>query len=103
MRNVLTLLLLCLVLAVAPVAARADAALYARLATDKFDAIEAAVGALATSGDPQAAATIDALADGRLSYDPAGKAVFYTRDGATIDAATGQAVASPPRSGRAHV
>ncbi|MDQ0473014.1 urea ABC transporter permease subunit UrtB [Labrys wisconsinensis] len=96
MRNVLTLLLLCLVLAVAPVAARADAALYARLATDKFDAIEAAVGALATSGDPQAAATIDALADGRLSYDPAGKAVFYTRDGATIDAATGQAVASPP-------
>ena len=90
MLNALKLLIACAALFVAASVARADGALYSRLATDKFDAIEAAIAALAVSGDPNAAAAIDALADGRLSYDPAGKAVFYTRDGATIDAATGQ-------------
>src|SRR4051794_2890994 len=96
MRKALALLVAGLAFFVAASIARADDALYSRLATDKFDAIEAAVTALATSGDPNAAAVVDALADGRLSYDPASKAVFYAKDGATIAAATGQPVAAPP-------
>src|SRR3954451_7902830 len=96
MLNTLKLLIACAVFLIAATIARADGAVYSRLATDKFDAIESAIAALAVSGDPNAAAAIDALADGRLSYDPASKAVFYTRDGATIDAATGQPAAAVP-------
>ena len=39
----------------------ADAALFSKLATDKFADLEAGITALAASGDPQAAPTIDAL------------------------------------------
>ena len=91
-----TLALALMMLVAGSVGAFADPALFSKLATEKFDDIEAGVNALAASGDPQASAVIAALADGRLSYDPAAKALFYTKDGATIDAATGQAAASPP-------
>jgi urea transport system permease protein len=74
----------------------ADPALFSKLATDKFADLEAGIEALAQSGDPQAAPTIEALGAGQLSYDPKTKTLFYRKDGATIEAAAGKAVASPP-------
>jgi urea transport system permease protein len=74
----------------------ADAALYQALATDKFDQMEKAVAALAASGDAQAPEAIAALAEGRLSFDPKTKVLYFTKDGATIEAATGSVVAPPP-------
>ena len=79
-----TLALAMLLLVAGAVGAFADPALFSKLATEKFDDIEAGVNALAASGDPQASAVIAALADGRLSYDPAAKALYYTKDGATL-------------------
>ena len=68
-----------------------------KFATDEFSDTEEAVGAVATSGNPQAFAIISALQDGRLSADPESKKVFLTQpDGKIVDAATGAAVASLP-------
>ena len=77
-------------------AACADTSVFSKLATEKFDEIEAGVTALAASGDPQAGPVIGALADGKLTYDPASKALYYSKDGATYEAATGQKAASLP-------
>ena len=75
----------------------ADNAVQSRLATEKYDEIDAGITALAASGDPQAAAIIGALAEGRLSYDPATKALYYLKDGGLIEGATGnKAAAAPP-------
>ncbi|CAM5764115.1 branched-chain amino acid ABC transporter permease [Labrys miyagiensis] len=74
----------------------ADAAAQSKLASEKFDDIEAGVNALATSGDPQAAAVIAALADGKLTYDPGSKALYYQKGSDVIEGATGNKAASPP-------
>ena len=72
-------LLLTFLIVLMPASAFADAALYQGLATDKFDQLERAITVLAASGDTQAPATMDALADGRVSYDLATKSVFYDK------------------------
>ncbi len=83
----------------APPAATADAgfaAILGKFATDRYADTAAALAELATSPSPQAAAVVDALADGRLLYDAPSKAVFIrTPAGAIRDAATGAPVASP--------
>ena len=76
--------------------AHADGAAMSKLASEKYDEIEAGVNELATSGDPQASAVIGALADGKLSYDPASKALYYTRGSELIAAATGQKALQAP-------
>lgn len=69
----------------------------AQFANDSFADTEAAVGALATSGNPQAYPIISALQGGRLLADPATKQAFITTpDGKATDAATGAVVASVP-------
>ena len=70
-----------------------------QLANDSFSDTEAAIGALATSGNPLAYPIISALQDGRLLADPTSKKVFVKQaDGKIIDAATGAPVASAPAS-----
>ncbi|AWN51467.1 urea ABC transporter permease subunit UrtB [Methylobacterium sp. 17Sr1-1] len=70
-----------------------DAA-YARLASDSYSDIEAAIAGLATSGDPKAGPVLRALADNRLLYRPDDKALAV-KDGAKVtDARTGATVSA---------
>ncbi|HEY8332788.1 MAG TPA: urea ABC transporter permease subunit UrtB [Tardiphaga sp.] len=71
----------------------------AKFANDDFSETDEAIGAIATSGHPQAFAIISALQDGRLLADPDSKKVYLTQaDGKGFDAATGETVASVPDS-----
>ncbi|NVN87620.1 MAG: urea ABC transporter permease subunit UrtB [Rhodopseudomonas sp.] len=68
-----------------------------QFANDSFADTEAAVGALASGGNPLALAVISALQDGRLLADPATKQVFIKQaDGKIVDANTGASVADVP-------
>jgi hypothetical protein len=58
----------------------------AQFASDSFSDTEAAVGVLATSGNPLAFPIIDALADGRLLADPQSKVFVKDKGGKVIDA-----------------
>ena len=64
---------------------------------DDYTETEAAIGTIAGSGHPMAARTLDALQSARLLYDPPSRKV-YIKDTSDrlLDAATGQAVTSPP-------
>ncbi|UPK36551.1 urea ABC transporter permease subunit UrtB [Bradyrhizobium sp. 186] len=74
----------------------------AKFANDDFSDTEEAIGAVASSGNPLAYPIISALQDGRLMADPDSKKVYVTgADGKSIDAATGQPVASVPDSASA--
>jgi len=67
-----------------------------QFANDSFSDTEAAVGALATSGNPLAFPIIDALQEGRLLADPQSKKVFVKdKSGRITDAATGEAATAP--------
>jgi urea transport system permease protein len=73
-----------------------------KFATDDFSDTDEAIGAVATSGHPQAFAIISALQDGRLMADPETKKVYVTQtDGKAVDAATGAAVDKLPDSAEA--
>src|SRR6516225_11283581 len=74
----------------------------AKFANDDFSDTEEAIGVVASSGNPLASPIISALQDGRLMADPDTKKVYVTgTDGKSIDAATGQPVASVPDSASA--
>ncbi|GJE43421.1 urea ABC transporter permease subunit UrtB [Methylobacterium soli] len=82
---------LCLLLA-GPAPAQAQSpvdAAYARLASDSYADIEAGIAGLAASGDPRAGAVIAGLADGRLHYRPADKALFLREGTGLVEARTG--------------
>ncbi len=67
-----------------------------KFAADSFNQTEEAIAAVAATGSPRAQAIIEALQGGRLVFDPETKKIFI-RDGSRIlDAATGDAVGSPP-------
>ncbi len=67
-----------------------------KFTTDSFSDTDDGIAAVAASGQAQAAAIIQALQDGKLVFDPAGRKVFI-RDGARVlDAASGEPVAAPP-------
>jgi urea transport system permease protein len=68
-----------------------------RFANDSFSDTDAAIAAVAASGNPQALPVIQALQDGRLLYSAADKTVFI-RDqaGAVLDAATGRPASAAP-------
>lgn len=96
-------ILFCVVLLIAGSAIPAFAGPFedavAKFASDDFSETDDAVNAIATSGNPQAFAIISALQDGRLFADPDSKKVYLTQaDGKSVDAATGEAVASVPDS-----
>ncbi len=69
----------------------------APFAEDSFPKTEAALSAVAASGDPQASAVIQAMKSGKLLFDPADKHVYIKTDaGSLVDAATGAPVATEP-------
>ena len=65
-------------------------------AEDSFPKTEAALNAIAASGDAQAPAIITALKDGKLVYDPVTKQVYIKSAAGLVDAATGQPVTDAP-------
>ncbi|MCG2627547.1 urea ABC transporter permease subunit UrtB [Bradyrhizobium sp. WYCCWR 13023] len=74
----------------------------AKFANDDFSDTDEAIGVVAGSGNKLAFPIISALQDGRLMADPDTKKVYVTgTDGKSIDAATGEAVASVPDSASA--
>ncbi|MFG1299051.1 urea ABC transporter permease subunit UrtB [Xanthobacter sp. V3C-3] len=97
----LLLPLLALLLALLPPVPRAQAAddfstIVAKFGTDSYSDTADALAALSTSSNPQAALVVDALAAGRLVFDPATKAVFIRTPAGAVDPATGAIVASAP-------
>ncbi len=69
---------------------------FGRLASDSYSDIEAGIAAVAASGSPRASHVLSALAQGRLFYRSADKAlVLRTAAGANEDAATGAPLAGP--------
>lgn len=68
-----------------------------KFTTDSFSDTGEAVEAIANSGNVRAVDVVQALQDGRLLFDAAGKKVYVkTAAGPVVDAETGDAVASPP-------
>ena len=98
LRDGLALVLLALAMAFAAPAAKAanlEEAL-AHFAEDDFSETDAGISAVAESGDPRAAAIIEALQDGRLLFSAEQKKVFYKdADGKLIDAVTGTPSQAP--------
>ncbi len=91
----LLLALSCALFATLALAGTSQAATFeeslALFAADNFARTEAAITGVAGSGNPQAAAIIEALQKGKLVFDPATSQVFVKGDGDTLaDAATGQ-------------
>jgi urea transport system permease protein len=74
----------------------------AKFTNDDYSDTEEAIGVVASSGNKLAFPIISALQDGRLMADPDSKKVYVTgTDGKSIDAATGEPVASVPDSASA--
>ena len=66
----------------------------AGFATDTFGDTDAAITAVAASGNPLAITIIGAVQDGRLLFDPETKKVYVREaSGKILDAATGQPIA----------
>jgi urea transport system permease protein len=77
----------------AAIAQSYEAAL-ADFANDSFADTDAAIGAIAVSGNPLAVTVIEALQDGRLLFDEQSKKIYVLQaSGGVLDAATGSAVA----------
>ncbi len=64
---------------------------------DSFPDTDAAIGAVISSGVPQAGAILEALGDRRLFFSAAGKSVFYKdATGKNLDVRSGTAMAAEP-------
>ena len=69
----------------------------ARFAADSFAETEAAIAAVAGSGNPLAAQVIEALRDGQLLFSPERRGVYIRdRSDRLLDAATGGVAVDPP-------
>ena len=96
-RRVCAAAFLCLlaVALTAPAAAGPFEDAVAQLSNDSFSDTDAAISAIASSGNERALPIIQALQDGRLVADPASKKVYIKeRDGKVTDAASGEGVAA---------
>ena len=93
--------MLATLLATAPVAnAQSYEEALAKFAANSYGDTDAAVTAVAASGNPLAAQVIEALQDGRLLFSAADKKVYIKKVPAgLVDAATGQAVAGAEPAG----
>ena len=77
--------------------AQAYEAALAGFTADSFNDTDAAISAVAASGNPLAAEIIEALQDGRLRFSPEQKKVYFRdKAGAVREATTGATTASPP-------
>jgi urea transport system permease protein len=85
-----------LLAAVAPATAQSLDTAIAGFAADSFGDTEKALGAVAVSGSPQALPIVEALREGRLFFAENGKVYFRDKADRLIDAATGEAAATPP-------
>src|SRR5258706_1502610 len=65
-------------------------------AADSYSDSEAAITAVAASGDKMAAPVIGALQDGRLLFDAQSRKVYIKENSGLLDAATGAPVATAP-------
>jgi len=93
------LLILALIAALplaAPALAQDISGPLAKLTTDSYADTVEAVGELAASGHPRAAAIVQAIQDGKLEFDTASKTVALRTATGVVDAATGTALADPP-------
>ena len=70
------------------------AATIAKFTSDSYSDTNEAIGELAQSGHPRAAAIVQAIQDGKLEFSPSGQVVIRAGD-SVVDAASGQPVASP--------
>ncbi|MDR3372796.1 MAG: urea ABC transporter permease subunit UrtB [Ancalomicrobiaceae bacterium] len=66
------------------------------LTTDGYSDTIEAIGQLSTSGHPRALAIVQALSDGKLQFSDSAKKVYIDTGAGLVDAATGDAVATPP-------
>src|SRR5262245_19575184 len=62
----------------------------AGFAADSFSDTDAAITAVAISGNPLAVTVIGALQDGRLLFNPDDKKIYIREPAGLVDAATGQ-------------
>ena len=94
------LLILALIAALPVLGATANAqdisGALAKLTTDSYADTVEAIGDLSASGHPRAAAIIQAIQDGRLEFDTATRTVAIRGAAGLVDAAKGEALASPP-------
>jgi urea transport system permease protein len=67
-----------------------------KFAADSFGQTEEGIAAVVATGSPRAQAIIEALQGGRLVFDPGSKNIFIRDGSRVVDAAIGDAVASPP-------
>jgi urea transport system permease protein len=67
-----------------------------KFSADSFSQTEEAITAVTASGSPRAQAVIEALQNGRLFFDADSKKIFIRDGSRVLDAATGDAVTSPP-------
>ena len=97
-RSALLILALFTALPVLATAARAQdiSGALAKLATDSYADTVEAIGQLAASGHPRAAAIVQGIQDGKLEFDAASKTVALRTAAGLVDAAKGEALASPP-------
>ncbi len=88
------LLAIVMMFAAAPLRAAGLEEALAHFTSDDYSEIEEGIAAVAASGDPRAAALIEALQDGRLLYSAEQKKVFYKdASGKLFDAVTNAAIA----------
>ncbi len=95
-RLVAWLFAICLLVAALPANAQSFDETLQKFAADSFSETDDAINAVAASGNPQAAAIIQALNDSRLLFDPASKKIYIKSGTAVLDAATGQPAAGAP-------
>ena len=68
----------------------------AKLTTDSYADTGEAIAEMASSGNPRAAAIVQALQAGQLEFDAASKTVAIRSGSGLLDAASGAALANPP-------
>ncbi len=86
-----------LLLVTGPLAAQDISTALQRFSADSFSDTETAIGEIATSGNPLAAALIQAIPDGRLLFDETTNQVYLRETGGrTLNAATGELATAVP-------
>ncbi len=68
----------------------------AKFTADSYSDTVAAIGEVASSGHPRAAAIVHAVQAGQLEFDAASKTVAIRTATGVVDAATGETLATPP-------
>src|SRR5690242_13350526 len=89
---------LCLLIGAAPARAADYPEAIQQFATDSFADTEAAITAVASSGNPLAPRVIAALQQGQLLFDASSRRVVFKEGSKLIDAATGEPVSEPATS-----